>query len=290
VDSISPVYRIPLWPKNRASHDLLMRQDGRGQFKSALFFASFCKASTGKPPAQDCFATVEPINTQEETMRKFTTIAVGLALALALSVGNAMADSITYSIDNPNPALAGFTGPYGTVDVSLTSSTAATITFTSLTTNGVTFLMGTSSAVGVNVAGTYSVGTITPTFLSSAFNGTFSNGGAGNMDGFGFFNLTISDSCGYPCSASKVEFALNATGSTIWANAASVLTPNSQGAFVVMHGVACNPCTVEAGALATGFAANGGAVNSAPEPTSISLLGAGLLGISIWKRRKIACA
>jgi hypothetical protein len=218
-------------------------------------------------------------------MRKYLGIALVLALALTWGVGSAMADSITYMIDNPNSALSGFTGPYATVEVDLTSSTAATITFTSLTTNGITFLIGDNSAAGVNVAGTFSLGTITPTFLPG-FSGTFSNGGSGNMDGFGTFNLTISDNCGYPCAASQLVFSLTATGGTTWGSASSILTANSQGAFVAFHGFACtSPCTVAEGALNTGFAANGGAVNT-PEPASALLLGAGLTGIGIWKRRK----
>src|SRR5262245_54231928 len=202
-------------------------------------------------------------------MKKFLGIASVLALALILGVGSAMADSITYTLDNPNPGLSGFTGPYATVDIDRTSSTAATITFTSLTTNGITFLMG-SDAAGMNVAGTFSLGTITPSFLPG-FNGTFSDGGSGNMDGFGTFNLRISDSCGYPCAASKLVFTLNATGGTTWGSASGILTPNSQGALVAFHGFACtSPCTVADGALSTGFAANGGAVNT-PEPGSVLL-------------------
>ena len=217
-------------------------------------------------------------------MTKFLGVALVLALALNWGVGSAMADSITYTLDNPNPGLSGFTGPYATAEINRTSSTAATITFTSLTTNGTTFLMG-SDAAGVNVAGTFSLGTITSTFLPG-FSGTFSNGGSGNMDGFGTFNLRISDSCGYPCAASQLVFTINATGSTSWSNASSVLTANSQGALVAFHGFACtSPCTVAGGALSTGFAANGGAVNT-PEPGSVLLLGSGLSGIGLWGRRK----
>ncbi len=219
-------------------------------------------------------------------MKTFLAVTVVFALALPLGVGNAFADSFTYSIDNPNSALSGYTGPYADVQVNLTSSTAATITFTSLTTNGITFLMGTNTAAGVNVAGTFSLGTITPSFLPGFTVNTFTGAGSGNMDGFGLFNLRVGADCGFPCSANSVSFTINATGGNSWANAASVLTANSQGAFVAIHGVACTaPCNPDAGALVTGFAANGGAVNT-PEPASILLLGVGMLGIGVWERRK----
>ena len=87
-------------------------------------------------------------------MKKFLGIPLVLTLALTSGVGSAMADSITYTIDNPGSALSGFAGPYATVTVNLIDSTNATITFDSSTTAGITFLMGASQVADVNVNAT----------------------------------------------------------------------------------------------------------------------------------------
>ena len=90
------------------------------------------------------------------------------AVCLGLGAGPARADMITYDLTTFN--VAGFTGPFASVTVDLTSSTVATITFDSLTNGGNTYLFHTQGAAAVNVNGTATVSNITAinTFLDLA--------------------------------------------------------------------------------------------------------------------------
>jgi PEP-CTERM motif len=214
-------------------------------------------------------------------------IACFLVLGLMVA-GNASAD-ITYDITVGNAALTGYTGTYGTVLVHLSDSTHATITFTggtglSPSSTPVFYLFGDSSAIDVNVnAATWTISVITPTALNNTFDlGTFSSGGSGNVNGFGTFNQTINDTDGNKDSAEEVVFTLTNTSST-WVDASSVLTANSNSAFVAAH-IFVSTGQASDDNLTTGFASNGGAME-VPEPSVLLLLGAGLIGLGGLRRR-----
>jgi hypothetical protein len=71
--------------------------------------------------------------------------------------------TIVETINTPNFALSGYAGPYAQVSITRVDNNTADIVFTSLTTSGVTFLMGDGGTADLNVNGAYSLGTVTET-------------------------------------------------------------------------------------------------------------------------------
>jgi hypothetical protein len=179
---------------------------------------------------------------------------------------SARADTFDFFLTQAN--LAGFPGPYALVDVNRTSTTVATITFTSQTNGGFIYLMG---DVGVNVNGT---ATVTSCCSSTQLPGfgptTFTPAGSNNIDGFGVFDTVISASDGFGDSSSSIDFTITASAGTTWATAASVLTPNASGWLAASHMFPCTiPCSSTETVTNTFFAAG------VPGP----IVGAGLPGL-----------
>jgi hypothetical protein len=219
-------------------------------------------------------------------IKKIVLSLVVIGFALAVLCTPSFADT-TFDLTTGNSAISGFAGPYASVDVHLDSSTMATITFTSDIVGGNIYLLGDGGTVGVNVdATTWTLGTITGSNAGTGFTpGPWSDGGAGNEDGFGSFNQTINSFDGFTHSSDMISFLLTNTSGT-WASSDSVLIANSEGNRAAAHiFVTSSPADASNGALATGFASEG-AVTTTPEPASLTLLGLGLIGVPFLRRRK----
>jgi hypothetical protein len=218
-------------------------------------------------------------------MNKIKYIMPILIAIASLGLQQVKADVFTFDLSVPNSAISGYAGPYVNVSVNLTSSTTATITFTSLTAAGNIYLMGDGSSVAVNVnASSWTLGGITGTNSGTGFSpGPYSNGGSGNVDGFGVLNQTINSFDGFTHTANSITFTLTNTSGT-WSSAANVLVANSQGVFAAAHiFVTTFPANASNTALATGFAANGG--GQVPDGgTTVMLLGAALGALGMARR------
>ncbi len=218
-------------------------------------------------------------------MNKIKYIAA-ILIAIA-GLGLQQANAFTSDLNAGNTAIAGFTGPYGTVTINLVNSTTATVTFTSNTVAGNIYLFGDGGSVALNVnATTFSVSGITGSNSGTGFTpGPYSQGAAGNEDGFGSFNLTINSFDGFTHSSDLISFTLTNTSGT-WASDADVIIANASGFDAAAHiFVTTSPANASNSALATGFAAEGPQPPGVPDGgTTVMLLGAALGGLGMARR------
>jgi hypothetical protein len=214
---------------------------------------------------------------------KIKYLAAALVAVAGLGFQQAKADMYSFDIGIGNSAISGYSGPYVHVVISRTDSTHATITFTSLTNSGNIYLMGDGGTVAVNVNATsWTLGTVTGSNAGSGFTpGPYSNGGAGNEDGFGSFNQNITSFDGFTHSSDTITFALTNLSGT-WANAMAVLVANAQGYLAAAHiFVTSSPADASNGALATGYAVNGTVPDGG---TTVMLLGMALGALGVVRR------
>jgi len=146
-------------------------------------------------------------------------------------------------------------------------------------------MFGDGSSVAVNVnAVTWTIGGLTavqPPGFSAA---QLTNGGSGNVDGFGVLNQTINSFDGFTHASTQISFTLTNTSGT-WLTAGEVLIANGQGVFAAAHiFVTLDPPNTANGALATGFGANGGGVPTPDGGTTVMLLGAALGALGMVRR------
>jgi VPDSG-CTERM motif len=192
----------------------------------------------------------------------------------------------TSSLNQGNSAISGFAGPYGNVNIVLTSSTAAIVVFTNNTVAGNTYLFGATGAVALDVnATTFSVSNIMGTNSGTGFiPGPFTVG-SGQESSFGMFNLVIDSFDGTGHASSIIMFTLTNTSGT-WGSPAAVLAFNSNGFDAAAHiFVMSAPANASNSALATGFAGEGTGTPTVPDGgTTVMLLGAALGALGMARR------
>src|SRR6185369_7207670 len=201
------------------------------------------------------------------SLRRF---AVSLAMFAVVALGSAVvanADSVIISV--PNAGLSGTPGPYATVnyvlngsniDVTVTMFPGFTAFGTGAANNGIFGFNVVGSTAGLHITG-----------LPAGWG--FSAAG-GQMDGFGNFDVTLS--CCNPPGVSSFSFTVSRTGG--FSSASDLFEANSTGAHFAIHIAPTN-------GNPTGFAADGG-TPSVPEPTTMVLLGTGLVSIAAGLRKR----
>jgi hypothetical protein len=192
-----------------------------------------------------------------------------------------------FDLTTGNDPISGYAGPYANVVVSLLDSTHASITAMSYdysSTGGKLFLLGDGGTLGLNVNAA--------SFLASVTGSTNIFGeskpfvaGPGNEDGFGRFNMTFNNCTGYADGLSSITVLLQDNSAT-WATAEDVLTGNGSGHTAAAHIFVSADGTLTGGSLGSGFATDGPATVPTPEPGSMMLLGAGFLGLAVYRKRR----
>ena len=217
-------------------------------------------------------------------MNKLKYIAAVL-IAIA-GLGLQQANAFTSDLNAGNSAISGFTGPYGTVTITLVGQ-VATVTFTSNTVAGNIYLFGAAQAIDLNVnATTFTVGPVLGTNAGTGFTpGPLTAGGSQNVDGLGTFNLSIDSFDGFTHSSDTVTFTVTNTSLTPWATANDVIINNAAGFDAAAHiFVTTSPANASNSALATGFAGEGPQTNVPDGGTTVMLLGAALGALGIARR------
>lgn len=109
------------------------------------------------------------------------------------------------------------------------------------------------------------------------------NGGSGNEDGFGNFNLRVDSGSGFSPGGveTTVQIDLTNTAGT-WASVLDVLDTNNKGYEVAAH---VGPSTdgTYSGVVTTGYVSNGPV--SVPEPSTLIFLGLSLFGLAVFGKK-----
>ena len=177
---------------------------------------------------------------------------------------------------------------YATIDITLTGNTLHVVV-TTLPGFGIFGNGAGNGAFGFNVVGSTAV--TFANILPNSGGGACNSGNGGNFDGFGGFELSLE--CGSASqNISSLSFDLTRPG-TPFTSENDIVEDNAGG-----NNFAAHICVRDGdGCSATGFATTGGGsgagpggvavtATQVPEPSSVLLIGSGLLALARYARRK----
>jgi len=202
--------------------------------------------------------------------RSVRKLALSLAMFAVVALGSAAAANADQVVINvPNSGLSATPGPYATVTYTLNASNSIDVT---VTMEPGFEAFGNADIFGFNIVG--STDGLSVTNLPAGFS---ANLAGGQMDGFGNFEVTLS-CCPASDAVSSFSFTVSRTGG--FSSASDLFEANNTGSHFAIHIAPTN-------GNPTGFAADGEIpTNEIPEPTSMLLLGTGLVSLAAGLRRR----